>query len=419
MRIVGVNRNKSLRELYNAILLIDILVCLYIEILKCYIGVARIINFIPDILNLIVIIYLVKEFLTGRITIYRRASSVFLFLFFFVVTLSFANRGGALIDCYQRYRYILFGIIAYYLTTHYMDESYWNRILKVLYVSQIIHTILIVYQFAVLKTRPDITNGIFGFAELNNAAQGSFCLVMSLIGMEYFLKKKWSSKYCISMILMSCITCAIAEIKAFYVIFIISGIFIFIFTSKNKQAVKRCLIILTIGIIGIVAAYMILLKILPENLYAFASISAWETYEGWETGRAGGYGRATQLSYTFSQVFNGDVLSAIIGKGIGYKDANELVGYELSKTFMNFGMIGLGLFLLFIFSLFIECYKGRKESEEVLISLSMCIVTLLALIMWNVTFTRMALLSFVILALGRADFARKNNELINGREAND
>ena len=388
---------------YNKILLIDLMIYLYIEIFKCYFEFAQILNFLPDILNLCAVVLLIKN---RKLIIKKNTSSISCACFLFAVTISIFYGEVNVANAYQRYRYILYGIITFHLCIHYMEEKTWYSIINLLYISQIIHSLFVCYQFFVLKVGSDFANGIFGFANYNNSMQGLYCLVMSIMGLEFFIKKIMPPKQSITMIVLSCITCAISEIKAFFVIFIVVFILIILLNSKSKNELKKYAIIIIIGIIGIYLAYRILLVIKPGNLVAFGGLNNWLAYEQFETARAGGYGRATQLVYCYSKIFNSDFLSAFFGKGLSYR--NDLVVYQLSKIFTNFGFFGLGTFLIFLISLAFETFKNKRINSEAMISFLMCLVVLISLIVWGEILNRSVFIVFIMLAIGNANFVAKS-----------
>lgn len=386
----------------NWIIVIDILICLFIELLKCYTGIAKFINFIPDILNITAIILLVrKQKIKG---IYQNANLTgmagILFLTWVITTGLYPM--GTIVDKYQRLRYIAFAYLAYYITEKYITEEFWNRIVKLLFCVQIIHTILVIYQFAVLKTRVDMTNGIFGFLEYNNAPNGLFCLIMGIMGIEYYLKRKLPARRCIAMIGMACVTSALAEIKAFFVLFFIGAIMSISINMCNRKLFYKIIKISILVIVGMSVAYIIMLIIIPENLYAFKSLDNWAFYESYETERTGGLGRMTQISWLYDNEFDKSFSGAMFGKGLGYN--TSVVVYELGKLFLNFGIIGLTQFLLFIFWGAIKLFKISKYRPEAAISFIMFVLFVPMIVVWNTTFNRMSMLLFVVIAIGSSGF---------------
>ena len=203
------------------ILLFDILIALFIELLKCYISFAEIINFIPDILNLFIIFIVGLSIIKsnkGRVRVDLDIGNVIFMFFIIWVIITCFFPIGTIIDKYRRIRYIIFGFIAYHFAANDVEESFWNKLVKLLFYVQIIHTVLVFYQFFIMKTRADMTNGIFGYLEYNNAAHGLFCIITTIISIEGYLRKKISAGWSFAIISMSCITNAIAEIKAYYVL---------------------------------------------------------------------------------------------------------------------------------------------------------------------------------------------------------
>ena len=385
-------------KIVNDILLIDVMICLYIELLKCYFEWTQYLNFIPDVLNIYLIVVMLKNISRNGLRIRKAFSTFFAISFICLITIYLIVAVSEFVNGYWRYRYILFGFIAFYMTRRYMTAYYWDRMLKVLYRSLIINTVLVVYQSFVMKTLPDFTNGIFGFIEYSNHSHGVYCLTMSIIGVEYFIKGVIREGYCISMIMLSFISCALSEIKAYYVIFLACALLIIILDAKDTKVFRRIFKIVVIGAIGLLIAYAILMSILPENMYAFTSIENWMRYENWGDSIREDYRRTTQMKYVYKSIFNENAILSVFGIGIGYK--SEIVGYELSKLYMNFGILGLGMFLLYLASELFSLMKRRKKIPEAVISITMLASTIMVMLVWNAPLNRTSMLVFIIYALG-------------------
>ena len=395
-------------KLLMQIVFTDTLIFLFIELLKCYNkGIESVINIVPDFLSLISVCMLMgyKRYMYN---VRRSWSAICAVLFVAWVTLTAFFPEGSIIGKYQRYRYIFIGFSIYCICTNFMTSEWWEKYKNFLLKIQVIHIILATYQFITMHVGVDRTNGIFGFIEYNNAANGVFCLVISMIGVESFLRNDKERIKATAMILMSCYACAIAEIKAFYVLLLIGAFLIVLFNSKDIRTTKRILSVAIIGIVGGILAFVILLKIMPENLYAFSSVDKWVAYESYETKRAGGMGRATQLQWIYNNVYQGDMLSALLGKGPG-ADVS-IVAYEIGKVFWNFGLVGLISFLLFLIFKACEMIPLCKKSQEAMVCFVMCLLTIPCMVVWNATLNRTAMFLFVFLAVGVVSTFKEGQE---------
>lgn len=391
-------------------IIVDILVLLFAQVLCDCSSIFNIILFIPDIFNAITFILLIYH--KEDIRINKNVCMIIMLVFTIYAFFSFVWLNGSLSDGLRRFRYILTGCWMYYCYINYMDFELIKKICKILYISLWIHTLLIFHQFFILKTGIDCSNGLFGFLEYNNASQGIYCLAIALMGLSCYLFGTAPRYRCIFMMILPFITCALSEIKAFYVEFFISA-FVIMFYSRNiysKRKNKMIYIIIFLVISGLMA-YKILEYVMPQNLYAFKSFSSFITYESYETARAGGYGRYSQLQYVFKNVFNSNLLKSIFGMGIAYR--RDVIVYEASKTFSNFGIIGLLLLLSIFVCNIIFLWKKKEKTQFIALSIGFSVSELLSLFMWNATLNRMSYLCFLIIAFGYV--ANQNGEILNDK----
>lgn len=390
----------SLSEMIRINIVVDLLFLLFGQVTCDYLSVLNITLFIPDIFNVITFVFLITDKLRLHIKHYISISILFMFVLY--TFLSFAWSNGALLNGIVRFRYIVAGFWIFYCCVNYIDTKLLKKITSILYISLWIHTILIFYQFFIMRTGVDTTNGLFGFIEYNNAAQGIYCLAIALMGVVCYLFDITPKFKSTIIIILPCITCALSEIKTFYIEFFISSFVVILYCMKNKKRRNRILSILLLIIIGVVVAYKILEQVMPQNLYAFKSVTSFLYYESYETGRAGGYGRYSQLQWVFERIFNNELIISILGMGISFK--KDIIVYEASKTFANFGMIGLFLLCSFyIYNIFF-LNKKKPESPFTALSIGFSVVELLSIFMWNATLNRMSYLGFIIISLGYIDF---------------
>lgn len=380
-------------------IIFDFVLCLYSQIICDFFPFISFIKIIPDFFNILI---LSKIFFTNAIHHFRfnkhNISAYLLCLFLLYASFSFFISNGAIIAGMIRYRYILWGCLIYYCVSNYLDIHSVKHIFNYLYYSIYVHAALILFQFFVLRTSVDTTNGIFGMIDHNNAAQGIYCLVLSLYGFSTYLFKCCEKYKSIIMVILPCITCALAEIKAFYILFILGAIIISAYALNTSSRFYRFIKIFAISCIGLILSYLILSVIMPDNLYAFTSLDKYITYESWETDRAGGYGRLSQIQWIISNLMNNDIISSIFG--IGICNSNSILVYELGKSFYNFGFVGL-LFLLLFFTLNgISVFLKKEKSAIRGLCISISFIEIICLLIWNCTLNRMVYIVFFILAIG-------------------
>lgn len=395
----------SLSKIVQINIIVDLLILLFGQVLCDYSNVFHFLLLLPDVVNIVTFMLLITK--GGKLHVKNYTCIKILLIFTIYAFLSFIWTSGELIDGFQRFRYILTGFWIFFCGINYIDYNFLKKICSILYISLWIHTILIIYQVFVLNTGIDASNGIFGFIEYNNGAQGIYCLAIAILGVVCYLFNTAPMYKCVIMVILPCITCALSEIKAFYIEFIISVFFIMVYSMTNRNRIKKILFILTLLIVGGSIAYKILEQIMPENLYAFKSISSFIFYESYETTRAGGYGRYSQLQYVFKNIFNFKLLNSIFGMGVAYK--KDIIVYEASKTLSNFGIFGLLFLLAFYILNIFYLWKKKEKNAFIALSIGFSVAELLSLFMWNATLNRMSYLGFLIVSLG---YIANDNEYI-------
>lgn len=379
--------------------MVDLWICLYLDILKCYWEFLKIFSILPDILNAIAIFLIISEKKLKRL---KDMHSVCVFLFIAYSSISFMLAIRNVEISYSRYRYIWMPFMCFYICKYYMTPFFYRKIVKLLFVSQIINIILVFYQSMIMNVRADWANGIFGFKEYNNAAQGMFCLVVSFLGIGLLINKEVSRVVSISMIIISCIVCAVDEIKAYYVMLIV-GIVALLVGAKMSRKTRHWAFLIVLGIILLlIIVYRIYVICVPQNnLMAFRGLDNYIRYEAYGTQQGKGYGRLTQLAYVWENAFHENIGLAIIGMGSGTYMYNNI--YEFGKIFFNFGFIGLILNVMFVVSLYVKLTrKGSGDTKEI-VSIAMCPVILLCCFAWGL-YNRSGFMAFWALALGDRKF---------------
>ena len=235
----------------------------------------------------------------------------------------------------------------YYLCKYYLTEKNYRHIIDMIYLIHIINLFLVIWQFFVLKVSVDFCNGVFGFTEYSNAGQGIFCLAVSIVSIVNYIDGNNNKYINLVMLGISFIVCAIAEIKIYFVVIIICLLVIFIARCENYKKRKKIITMIFIGLLLIFIAYKILREYMPDNLYAFLSITNYIKYEQ----RTNYAGRLNTISFIYDNLFEHDFFKALLGEGIG--SSNEEYIYELGKSFSEFGIIGLIFLVTFFISVFL------------------------------------------------------------------
>lgn len=375
-------------NLANRIMILQIACILFFGIAYSYYPNIGNLSYLPDLLNIILILFV----------IYKIRYSVkleYLWLGLFIVYVGLSAIWGDMNWYYvlSSIRRYISAFIIYFVASEYMTTNYLKKGINLMLIALGIDAILTGYQNLALKIHPDFCNGIFGFKTYNNAMQGMFCLLISIIAMVYFIDKKWSKTKMIYAIGASCLICAFAEIKAYYILIVIAFFILFFLRCSSRKLRKRVFYFIVIGAVLLIMAYKILEIIFPANLSAFFNLSQYILYE--EYGARGGAGRLNSLSYIYEHDFKNNVLQTLIGSGLG-GISNKYV-YTIGKLFVSFGFIGLLLFLGWVIYLITKRLKTVKYSSESLISIITLLMILVTLFVWNSLFTEIVFLIFWIL----------------------
>lgn len=388
-------RKISISGLLRWIVYIDLIVCLYVELLRSYSSIAEYVNVIPDILSFIALV-LIMYSIKPRAT--KRFYSISSFLLLAWISLTVVITPFHASENYKRYRYIIIGFIILYICEHYMSLEFWNKIYRLLYYSLIIHFVMVLYQHFLIGTHVDFTNGIFGFTGLNNAASGAFCVVMTISGIVGYVKGVIDIRKTLILIGVPGIISALSEIKIYYVLVVLAAIIVILFSSSNHKELLRRIKIIIIGVALLAVAIYVLYTVMPQNMAAFISVNKWITYEDYSTYYNGiGVGRTNQFSYVIQNEFKGDLFTSLFGKGLGY-DATY-IPYEMGRFFCNFGIIGIILLFIFLLSRVVLCFESRNKYPEMMFCMVCLLTFVVVMFVWNASFNRMSILWFTIFGL--------------------
>ena len=116
----------------------------------------------------------------------------------------------------MRGRYILGAFLVYFMTNSYLDDRTFSSLINIAYFMQILNLLLVLHQNIVLHLHLTSLMGFFGFTNYANGIQGFYCLALSVLSTVYYLYGKWGTMKSLILIAISCIICALAEIKIFF-----------------------------------------------------------------------------------------------------------------------------------------------------------------------------------------------------------
>lgn len=378
------------KKILNIVIFVQIICSLFGEIFYSFNEKFSMFFYIPDLLNLITLFVL---FIMTRGTFNfnkKNLSTKLITLFLGYAIMSFIWSTYNLYNGINRFRYIFGGVITFIVCNSYLEDKVYEKIINFMCYAQILNLCLVIYQNLIMDFHPDFCNGIFGYIGYNNGIQGFYCLMISIVSIVYYIDGTWKKVRSIIMISTSCIICAFAEIKIFYIILIICTFAILFFKNKNRKERIRIIQIAFSIIILLIVAYHILIYVLPDNLYTFFNIQGALAYET----RSTYAGRINTISYVYNNLFHNDFFKAMFGTGLGSSSSEYI--YELGKSFSDFGFVGLAILGGSFINVF---YSSRNISSEAFISAIVSIVIVFSIVVWNCTFTRGVYIVFFFLGL--------------------
>lgn len=349
-----------------------ILYCVIMNIFMI-IGVPSIISYACDLVNLLLLYWVIKRF--NRLlcdTTTKWLSRIFLVLFIYCCINQIINMVPipmVLWGCRNFYRYyILFFAILLYLSVSDIQE-----IMNIFYWIQIINLVYGLYKFIILGFQEDaFGGGLFP----NGGGMNLFCLLLSLYYTNAYLNKTDSFFRMLIMILSSFLLAVFAEEKFLMLCEVLTLILSLII--NNKFTIRK-IVILGVGIIAVILGLQILKKAIPstyELLFNFSKLSdyATATYsEGYRIPRIGAF-------KVIDSLFLHSELQKWIGLGLGNCDTSSFsflqsVFYRKygsynyrwfthQWTYLEIGRIGFFLYIMFfatiiiILSLYIKKGSG-------------------------------------------------------------
>lgn len=398
-----IKENKAI----NMLIRLQIICCLFEEIIYSYYPSMGMIFLIPEVLCSIYLILVIHSFYRHSFKIKLEKTNIscaVLMTFILYALLSVFWSNFNIYNIIVRFRYIFFGSVTYCVVKKYLSNDNFMWIINFMSIVQVINLFFTIYQNLIMRMHPDFCNGIFGFTGYSNAAQGCFCVALSILAFVYYIDGTWKSIKSFSIIGMSCVICAFAEIKVYFVVFLLAAVGII---AIRKNTLKEKLKIVFSGIliaILLYVAYRILLIVLPDNLYTFFSLQGYLKYEG----RSDYAGRTNTIKFIYENLFHENFFRAMFGTGLGSTSSDYI--YELGKSFSDFGFIGLGILSAFLVNIFLLYFNPKKNcvhTQERLFCAAYAGVFFIAIVVWNCTFTRFTYLNFFFLAISNVIWSKK------------
>lgn len=400
--------------LTQRLLWVQLLLTLTSGILYSYNSAFSLLFYATDIVCLLNIV--IDIHMKGiKIVLYKNNIGItFSFLFCIYAAISFFWSNFDWYNAFIRYRYILIAIITLDITFRYINDLAYSKMIDLMTGLMYVNLVFCAYQNLIMDFHPDFCNGIFGFTGYSNGIEGMFCLIMAILAMVYYIDNIWSAVRSGCMLLATCIICALAEIKLFFVLLVVSMVLIVLFKAfrgHDYKKIKRILAIIVAIIAVLYVAYRILTIIMPENLRVFQNLTNAIIYEE----RTTYAGRLNAISFISEHQFNNNIVRCFFGDGLGTSAFHYI--YELGKVFSEQGYLGLFLVTATFLGAGVQNIFKKEMSSMKVFNMVYGMMMLISIFVWNVTFTRAAGLVFMVLGFQNVNYInRKERRRLNGQK---
>lgn len=281
------------------------------------------------------------------------------------------------------------GYVLFFAVIYYFREENINEVLLLLKKLFYINAIVMLIQFFALGYKQDNLGGIFGVESGCNAYVNLFFCIILVVSFIKYCDKKESLRETLLQIVLMLVLAATAELKFFYIEFIIIIAIGFLITSFSW---KKLIMVLG-AVIAIGIGYRVFLSVFPDIDLSIAGMTEYAISDKGYTS-SGDLNRFNFLS-TINTKFLPGMINQIFGLGLGncdYATGVELVSspfyymYEkyhyawMSTTFMYLENGWIGLIFFFGFFVFV-CTQSLSAMKQA---------------SYNKTFSRIAFLCGIV-----------------------
>lgn len=397
----------QVKRFYLIYICLQLLICVSTGLLASYAPFFENLYYISDFLNCACIGIMICDYSNKRIIFSKnKIIELFFGLLLLYILLSILWSDYNWHNTIKRVKYVLGAFVMFIVVRNHLDYRNYHYIIRILLFFQMMNLGLVGYQNFILHLHPDFCNGIFGFTTYANGIEGTFCLGISLLSVIYYIDGKWNF-VCSSFFLgVSCVICALAEIKIYFVILAITVLFAIIMRKCTPKRLVR-IVFVVCGIVALLLmSYSILSIIMPDNLRVFENIDKAAAYED----RSTYAGRLNTIDFVYRRVFENNFFYSLFGTGLGTSSDNYI--YELGKMFSDEGFIGVFLLYLVIlvsmYHIIVAKVTRSSISSENFFSGVFAGVIAISVIVWNCTFTNKTYIVFFFLGIGNVVCEEKN-----------
>lgn len=367
------------------LILFQIYYCVIAKFLIWDLGFPYAINYISDFITLVLLVLFFKTNEWRKVLLETRMVAILVFVYYsFFICSSFCNNTPfyfSLWSVRNNFRFFLWILIV----ACFIDRKSIDKIFANLNVFILINLIVIVFQYVVLNLRDDRLNGLFGSYIGGNSAVNTFSVIMAVENIVAYFEGKRKLKKTVFNILLLCVTCAINEIKFFFIeltIILLVLFFIKVHYCGTIKVPKRSVSILFIGGGLIFVGYAVLLTFYPGFISLFDKNNLIDyltrSYNSSTVLFVNGIPISNRLTaYSIINCYFLDSpLEFLFGIGLGAAEYSSFFSsyfwtnygeiginnYSFAQTFLETGFIGFFLtILIYLFFLRIPQKKYRKN----------------------------------------------------------
>ena len=387
-------------------------------------GLPGAMTLLCDAVNLVLLFYLIIYYKgTTRAMHKYLPFYVVYFLFFLIGTVTAVFNNGSLILWLWSLRNFGRFVVFFTAALVFIDPRDLKMIKKAVFIIAHISFILCAYQFVVKKLKGDYIGGVFGTTKgpANTYLNVFLVIVFALALTDWVCRSKGFIH--LAVICCECISVAVVgELKFFFIEMVIVAVICLALAKKTYKLFSKILLIVTIGIVLLGISVPIMYRMFPSfnDFFHVDTImkNVTESYTG-----SGDLGRLTAIPEISTRVFKDDPGKMIFGIGLGngeyserqrifqsafylkYKDINY-VWFTDAIVMVQNGLIGIGLFILWIVYLAKELFvrfKRKRNNGIILTALVMSIISLF-LFVYNISLNcEIAYLIYAFMAFGLID----------------
>lgn len=371
------NENTSLliqkRTLPELLTYIIFIMPFFISFLQSFLGFPSFVKYIIDACwlgTLVSLLFVKRAYIKKDIAPAVLVIAVFFSLALLVYLFNFQSPFYFLWGLRNNLRFY----IAFMAFTIYFDADDIKSCLKFMEVFFWINAIVVFFQFFVLGYEQDYLGGLFGVEKGCNAYLIVFFIIITIKSVLNYLNDNESALSCFSKCGISMIISVMAELKFFFVIFVI----IFVVASVITKFSWKKVFLYVVSFFFIMVASILIVELFGENrAINLENIIKLVFASNYSSSRD--LGRFTAIP-TISEHYLTEPLEKIFGMGLGNCDTSAFAicntpfyqaysylnytWFSSAFLFLETGYIGLLLYLIFFVIIFMIAYRKSKQENS-------------------------------------------------------